>query len=368
MLSALAADRVRVANLNAEILVLERALSALRIQRAQAQESLDSYKYPVLTLPNEIITEIFVHVVPKYPDQCPTSSLRHSPVLLTQICREWRDIALQTPALWRAIVLPSLAEQAARFDPWLSRARGYPLSLFYDMDSIEDNRQAGSLSTIIPYRAQLEYLAVHQCLPSNLRAIEGPLPLLRHLELVLYDRDDPLTTKVSFLEAPLLRTALLNYTGLHNLILPWAQLTSLALDSVRPRECAPILQQTSNLVHCELGLMKDWNPEDIPDVTLPSLQSLLLTYIGENGPVTRYLQTITVPALRSLRVPEPFLGPNSVDALKLFVSKSGCKLEELCVTGTASESDASYQTAFPSTKVSFAASSASFVNQWLIEI
>ncbi|KAF7367586.1 F-box domain-containing protein [Mycena sanguinolenta] len=236
MLSWFAADRARVADLDAEILVHERALSALRIQRARAQERLDSYKYPVMTLPNEIITEIFLHFLPTYPDRPPTRGL-HSPTLLTQICCQWREIALRTPTLWRAITLPPRAERAAQFDAWLARARGCPLSLFINMDR---SREEGSLSTVVPYRAQLEYLVVFQGLPSHLRAIEGPLPRLRHLELLFHDQDDPPTgSKVSFLETPLLRTALLDFTGLQYIVLPWAQLTSLALDGVYPpRVCS----------------------------------------------------------------------------------------------------------------------------------
>ncbi|KAJ6459548.1 hypothetical protein C8R45DRAFT_1081368 [Mycena sanguinolenta] len=290
--------------LDAEILVLGRTLSALRIQRDQAQERLDSYNYPVLTLPNEIIAEIFVHFIPKYPDFPPTSGL-HSPALLTQICREWRELALRMPTLWRAITIPPLAEQAARLDAWLSRARGCPLSLFFDMDF---SREEGSLSTIVPYREQLEYLVIFQGLPSHLQAIEGPLPMLRHLGLLFHDQDDP-PTKVSFLEAPLLRAAFLDITGLQNIVLPWAQLTSLALDAVYPRECTPILQQTPNLVDCELILLEDRRAGDVPDVALPSLQSLTLATLLSDDSVTGYLQTLTIPLSAVFELRSPSLVP-----------------------------------------------------------
>ncbi|KAF8134203.1 hypothetical protein K438DRAFT_1883436, partial [Mycena galopus ATCC 62051] len=104
MLIALATDRARVADLDADILRLERSLSALRSQRHLVLERLDSYKYPVLTLPNEITAEIFTHSLLLYPD-CPPFAGRDSPTLFTQICRQWREIALETPILWRAILL-----------------------------------------------------------------------------------------------------------------------------------------------------------------------------------------------------------------------------------------------------------------------
>lgn len=57
MLAGLAEDRARIADLEAQILDLE-------TQKAVVQERLDAYKYPVSTLPNEIISEIVVHFLP----------------------------------------------------------------------------------------------------------------------------------------------------------------------------------------------------------------------------------------------------------------------------------------------------------------
>ncbi|KAJ7882301.1 hypothetical protein B0H13DRAFT_1629544, partial [Mycena leptocephala] len=99
MLSALAADRARVADIEARILELERSLAALRLQKTVVQERLDSYKYPVLRLPNEIVSEIFTHFLPIYP-LCPPVAGLLSPTVLTHICRKWREIALTTPDLW----------------------------------------------------------------------------------------------------------------------------------------------------------------------------------------------------------------------------------------------------------------------------
>ncbi|KAJ6504124.1 hypothetical protein C8R47DRAFT_177927 [Mycena vitilis] len=54
------------------------------------------------TLPNEITSEIFLHFLPVYP-RCPPLTGNLSPTCLTHICRRWREIALTTPALWRAM-------------------------------------------------------------------------------------------------------------------------------------------------------------------------------------------------------------------------------------------------------------------------
>ncbi|KAF7367560.1 hypothetical protein MSAN_00819100 [Mycena sanguinolenta] len=226
------------------------------------------------------------------------------------------------------------------------------------MDWIDDQFGVQFLPPMAPYRARLEHLILNRVSFPDFRAIEGPLPRLGQLELLLYDHDQEYSpmasTKLSFHEAPLLRTVLVNSCAIRNTIIPWAQLTSLALHGLLPQDCAPILQQTCNLVHCELSVAEDSSGEDVPEVALPCLESLLLTHIIlEDGLITGYLQTLTVPALRTLRVPELFLGPRPIDTLKSFVSKSGCNLEKLCVTGVRLVPDSSYQVAFPSTKVTF---------------
>jgi len=158
MLSALATDRARIADIDAKILDLERAISALRIEKAPVQARLDSYKYPVLTLPNEIVSEIFIHFLPNYP-LCPPLSGPLSPTLLIQICREWREIALTTPALWRAIsisenVAPSI--RRLRVADMLRRSGSCPLSIRMDvLDGGDDDeaQETEFLTAVIPHSA-----------------------------------------------------------------------------------------------------------------------------------------------------------------------------------------------------------------------
>ncbi|KAJ6601608.1 hypothetical protein B0H10DRAFT_1762067, partial [Mycena sp. CBHHK59/15] len=54
--------------------------------------------YPILTLPNEITSQIFVHCLPTHGRVRP--SRQAVPLLLVHICRQWRDIALSTWELW----------------------------------------------------------------------------------------------------------------------------------------------------------------------------------------------------------------------------------------------------------------------------
>ncbi|KAJ7866337.1 hypothetical protein B0H13DRAFT_2670765 [Mycena leptocephala] len=352
MLPGLEADRVRVADPPAQISHLERSLSsALREGKILAQERLDSYKYPVLTLPNEIVSEIFMHFLPNH--RFPPLTGLFSPTLLTHICRRWREIALSTPALWSAIGASyddgiPLKQKAHIFDIWLKSSQFRPLSL-----QIIGTDVAKILGVLVPHRARWEHLELECSSLSHLPVVvEGPMPLLRHLHLEL-DSFPALAVR-AFREVPLLRTVVLNDGAALSIILPWAQLTSLTLLSVYPREYVPVLHKTLNLVHCELEVCIDGDDDQPgPDITLPYLESLNL-----GSPVTGFLEAFIVPALRSLRIPEEFLGPSPIDSLTGFISKSGCKLEEVQFTGLRSLNEQSYRKAFPSIpKFSFSGAS-----------
>ncbi|KAJ7875231.1 hypothetical protein B0H13DRAFT_2550195 [Mycena leptocephala] len=352
-MSALEADRARVAELAAQILRLESSLSALRTEKALAEKRIDAYKYPVLTLPNEITSEIFLHFLPIYP-LCPPLTGNFSPTLLTQICRTWREIALGTPALWRAILLSDepddipFERQADIGDVWLSRSGRCPLSICLD-ENYEENA-VRLLAAVVPHRERWECLKLNLSLsiPPTIAAL---MPLLRHLDFEVDEFAEPTdVVQVVLVELPLLRTAILNDNAASLVVLPWAQLTSLTLKRVLPEEWVPILQQTSNLVHCNLRIFPvHGQHREIPDITLPHLESLIMTETEPDEGITpsRYF-TFIVPALRSLQIPEKFLGERPIDALAALMSRSGCSLEKVCITGQRiSIPKDSYLKAFP---------------------
>ncbi|KAJ7841551.1 hypothetical protein B0H13DRAFT_2676767 [Mycena leptocephala] len=329
MLAALEADRARVADLKAQISHLERSLSALhlgitkrnRIRRLHALRITLSLAPPLIGL--------------------------LSPTLLTQICRKWREIALGTPSLWSALTtyhgginIPfDLVIHA--FDIWLNRSRCCPVSLQFDAtDSQMD--VAEFLAILVPHRARWESLCIYLS-PSHLPLLDGPMPLLRYLDLRL---DSSTDTKAVTFEVPLLHSVVLNDDAALSVILPWAQLTSLNLLCVYPHDCVPILQQTSSLVRCKLELFDPYSNRPGPDITLPCLESLTLDQGRES--VIGFLETLIVPALRSLEIPEQFLEPNPIELLAAFISKSGCKLEEVEITGPRAVPESSYLKAFPS--------------------
>ncbi|KAF8214722.1 hypothetical protein K438DRAFT_1749817 [Mycena galopus ATCC 62051] len=325
-----------------QILDLEGSESpaSLQVEQARAQERLDAYRYPILTLPNEITSEIFVHFLPNYPHAPPVIGI-DSPVGLTLVCHKWRDIALGTPALWRAtgtnIFGLNLGQQSRITDIWLQRSGSCPLSI------TTRSRLVSMARTLVDQRARWEYLTL-DVYGSPLLAIDGPMPLLRYLDLALEDSAKPV---FRFDEASLLRTAILRRHTVLKVTLPWGQLTSLTLIDPDPCHCFSILQQTANLVHCNLYF---WSHKFVvlgDDITLPHLDSLILTL----GPqMEGFLHNFVTPALRSLKLSEAALGSQLAPTVSLqsFISKSGCSLQEVCITQGDVKHRNSYLAAFPS--------------------
>ncbi|KAG1839418.1 hypothetical protein DFJ58DRAFT_614455, partial [Suillus subalutaceus] len=49
-------------------------------------------------LPTELLYHIFIHCLPKTGYTLPNS--KSPPMLLTRICRRWREVASDMPSLW----------------------------------------------------------------------------------------------------------------------------------------------------------------------------------------------------------------------------------------------------------------------------
>ncbi|KAK7014406.1 F-box domain-containing protein [Favolaschia claudopus] len=361
MLESMKADRALIAEKEAKIIDLETRISILRksITIAQLEKQvvlarLDSYKYPVLTLPNEIVSEIFVHFIPPYPNPPPPSGVL-SPTTLTHICRHWREIALTTPALWRSI---NAADRFGRHTPqelaalatlWLDRSAGCRVS-------ISATEPSPIFAALISHRSRLEHLELDAIRTWPLEVLEGPMPRLRNLLLrTPFLLPHISSTPITIQDVPLLRTLTLPIsTAAPHPILPWAQLTSLTFGEVHPNDCGVILQKTPDLLNlsCFLSLRQDLPTQSIPATDIPLLRLKSLVLETDRAPEENFFQSFLVPALESLEVQEDIMaGPDSdrdaIDSLDAFIANSDCKLKTLRIT-EASMPWSSYRKVFPS--------------------
>jgi hypothetical protein len=181
-------------------------------------------------LPPEILSLIFHHCLPD--DEYLLPRLTHmAPVLLTRICRPWRDVAVNTPTLWckmhveinfnkdeeeleddmefddddseeeeeeDAEAVEKAWQQAAFFhDSWLKRSRGCPLSLVLRCyPSIE---LLGSL--LQPYMHQISSLAFPLRANRSQLLLEG-LSTLRKLVIPAVHYSDILDVTRSISQLP----------------------------------------------------------------------------------------------------------------------------------------------------------------------
>ncbi|KAJ7704578.1 hypothetical protein B0H17DRAFT_1126886 [Mycena rosella] len=346
-----AADRARVERLEAQILELQHTLGALQQEKDLVQGRLDAYRYPVLTIPNEIVSEIFVHFLPVYPQRSPLIAPR-SPALLAQICRKWRDIALSTPALWRAVRLSlnknrRLEQQLRLLESYLKRSGSCRLSIELSGDAYFPTRELPFRQTLARHRARWEHLKLHT-FAHSLSSIEGPLPLLRCFQIGAHSHVDDSSTSV-FLMAPLLSRVHMNSYH-HSLVsvLPWSQLTVLTVKWIAGHQFMDVLCCAGNLLFCKFRFY-DLGIEEQPrkDVVLPSLETLILSEALRPSPQLRGLELLTLPALCRLQVEEAFLQPDPISMLVALVSRSQCNVQELYITNSGLPRDL-YQTALPS--------------------
>ncbi|KAJ7348677.1 hypothetical protein DFH08DRAFT_936519 [Mycena albidolilacea] len=166
-----------------------------------------------------------------------------------------REIALATPALWKAIGLRNadipFSPQDHWLEAWLSRSGACPLSI------VIDNHGSCILpetiaAAIVARRARFQQLGLNIHL-SSLAKIAGPMPLLRWLDLSVIHRSN--SHVVAFYDTPLLHTEML-----------------------------------------------------------------------AGGMVRGFLHSFIAPTLRKLEVEEVFLEADPIQSLKLFMSKTQCKL------------------------------------------
>ncbi|KAJ6511183.1 hypothetical protein C8R45DRAFT_1207875 [Mycena sanguinolenta] len=293
---------------------------------------------PIEFLPPEILAEVFVNFLPTYPGFLLCSGTL-SPLLLCQVCRHWRDIALSTPPLWRnlSIVVQDpddrQTEKLQLLQTLIERSANCPLSLKLTVP-ITSPVNEQFIETIVMHCGRWEHLDV--LVPFDcLHLLQGEMPLLRELTIgpqdLRYDVDFTLSL---FESAPQLRQLVLTSRFLHStMCLPWAQLTHLEAHCLYEHECIDILRDAPLLVTCTLRVCR--SDEDVQVLVGPPvpvhihLCTITLHVATADVRLWKVLDRLTLPGLRRLQVAEPCV---TLDSLVALVSRSQCLLDELQVT------------------------------------
>ncbi|KAJ7705294.1 hypothetical protein B0H17DRAFT_1192999 [Mycena rosella] len=299
---------------------------ALVQKRMSTQSKLDSIVYPVLTLPSEITSEIFIHCL---FDTRARPNFAEAPLLLCNICSHWRTIAILTPALWSSIELGfkfSLfgSNLIDLLGIWLSRTGSHPLSLSlcYDEYTVTKRRQEINRLIKVLMRHSHQWADVELRLPdvSEFTLFQGHFPALH--SLTVGHAVKPFTPAVTaFTDAPRLASVQLSAgCGLDPIVLPWPQLTVLKCESLHVCDCLRLLREMTRLVEFTVYLREGGPRIAVTPFILPALRSLHL--LREECHMD-LLQHLTLPALETLSI--SFESPD-IPRFLTFLSRSACSL------------------------------------------
>ncbi|KAJ7462113.1 hypothetical protein FB451DRAFT_1562674 [Mycena latifolia] len=308
-----------VADTTAEIDHYQSLLQKLLTKRDSAQLELDSIVYPVLTLPPEITAEIFVDCLPTSRTDCEWNAAdpQEAPMLLSHVCRTWREIAIGTPALWTTMDLEIRdIESADIFKMWLSRTGALPLSVKLEISGdLEDDTTGGIFVTFAEHSRRMQSLeleiSVYHLQDMDIADDQWCFPMLQLLNVCVFDagdynlRDDSGVPSIEiFRNSPLLCEVSLSVAPPSFFSFPWQQLPKFTSRLSTTADCLEMLRFSPSLTECSFepfGIA-----EDLTEVTHRSLQSLTLFETPLSGRDSicglDILLSLTLPALHTLQI------------------------------------------------------------------
>jgi hypothetical protein len=337
----------RIAEVDQEI----EDLKALRAKLTLEIEDHRSLLSPVPHLPIDILQEIFASCLPT--EHYPVVSRYEAPLLLTQVCKNWRNIALSTPHLWSAIhiPIPSLPGHITSYEPpvgglsdyltallalihermvaihqWLERSKGSPLSIsIFDAGNCPREVCDLVLDTIIHFAPRWNRLIfdTHSCDLNRIAClVPSQVPQLKSLvvrnEAVTENFEITYSIPVSWSASEVVKAPQLQEIALHqmtdNIIefpLRWSQMTRIFLGSIAGarmfstptmslKQVVFVLRSCEQLVSFRLEVLllaEDLDQNQQP-ICLPSLQEFSFHDSGID--ISSLFSLLELPSLKYL--------------------------------------------------------------------
>jgi hypothetical protein len=297
----------------------------------QSNTAPSQFSSAIWQLPTEILAQIFLYCLPEDTFLTPTPAL--APVLLTQICRRWREIAIGLPSLWCMVQLvgdDDWYRRAFFYDMWLKRSRGCPLSL--TLQCFADLSEPQSLlQEYIPQISSLQ-LEFFNC--------DGPFMMddfhaLKELTIIQYGFDPNRDIDRSLSKLPVnlrkLNMPDMMFNRRHLDLFTnsaWARLTHLEVN-VHGLDAFPhILRLCPDLSSITMsGIFSPIEtPEPINHTNLQSLRMCGDAFWTSNGHFGLF-EVITLPNLRVIEARQIGTWPH--EEFKEFLTRSKCPLESL---------------------------------------
>ncbi|KZP28110.1 hypothetical protein FIBSPDRAFT_948006 [Athelia psychrophila] len=280
---------------------------------------------PISRLPEELKSYIFYLCQPHDEDevcarclligfrQCSNHNFddMHVPLLLTQVSKEWRSIALYSQRLWSHFTICSdlTPPTPSMMRTWLSRAKSSPLhpNLHLIGTSAQTRRVWPAVAEMVLYCDRWETLFVAARglgLLRRFKSVKNRLHTLKVLQIIIPFGNNFHQLVDAFEVAPRLREVHWYSTNLPpRLKLPWGQLTVLALMGERADLLILhwILRQSHNLSHLKLEFDQVLVPNDL--LRTIALDHLIIFDLAVSlGYAGNLLERLHCPHLRELEL------------------------------------------------------------------
>ena len=292
---------------------------------------------PIRRVPVEILQSIFLACLPEgFVEADPYAA----PLLLCQICKYWRDVALALPLLWGSFKVrrSSIGTCGPAFplaELWLERSKPMPLSICLPVDT--ERGCDPTLDDVRPLiRLFLQHLSrwksVHMCLRDLIyhghllkdKVSTGLSMVLDNLELCFPPDsvDDPQMWDLGF--GDLGNTVPMIWTSS-------SRLHTLTLNATAAQNVLQILKTCPNIRDCEFHIV-DNQASVIPDekLTLPHLHTL---NIRARISILNIISAITTPSLRILTIKGEKRWSQA--SFQDFIDRSSCSIEEFSMVNIA---------------------------------
>lgn len=324
--------------LELEILRVEAQLDQLSRKHKSLKRALNDRFCPVLQLPNEVSSEIFMHCLRRPNKELVT------PFQLGHICQAWRDLVLSSTRLWSIITLNFRYHSSCDLiQEWLVRSGEQPLVVDFTWEPwsndeyvrAQEEKFQDVMGVLIRFSARWRIVDFFlpnywDVWPITRDALRRPLPLLTSMSLRNLDiLGDILHSAPHLDEIHLVSSCIQDYSFLS------PNITRVSLTHVSIDTCLVVLSNIPCLQHCAIFKITTQAVESKVVVLATHLESLAITFGRVSQlPGLGLLDFITTPVLHELAICAvttsslfPFSGIMSL------VARSSCTLRSLSLSG-----------------------------------
>ncbi|KAJ7438823.1 hypothetical protein B0H11DRAFT_2103742 [Mycena galericulata] len=309
LVSEIATARDRVVKGRQKLAELKTQIASLVLQQKELEEYIDNHQRIVFSInrfPPELLSLIFFFSIPTPEEMAvPLNTRSHSPWLVSQVCRLWREIALSTQSLWSHPFISVYTFQTRiMFDLHLTRSGNVDLHPCLLELSPARPQVLKLLASLIRHSNRWSSLLLSfnwVPIQHHLAAVKGNVDQLEELYIEGVWGDRPMAFPegarlTAFAIAPRLSTLSVSRVcePAVSLVLPWHQLREYCGVGMAYEHLA-VLQLCPNLTSLDLTVQADAAIADnaAVSVCMPRLQILHLVH-------AQFLRLLSLPMLEEI--------------------------------------------------------------------